>query len=121
MTHISYKTAKRLKEFLGESVPEPMLNDWYIIRRDSSHPFVSTPATEDETHLINGPAAYSLHDLLSKPFCEAMALARRTPQASEVYTRIVWGPQISKVLSEVYYHSGLPAVEKELMKMMDGK
>lgn len=23
-THISYETAKRLKEFLGESVPEPI-------------------------------------------------------------------------------------------------
>ena len=95
MTHISYKTAKALKDFLQESAPEP-IDGIYIKVGVCS----------------NGPSypRYALHDLLSKPFCEAFEakVEWRWPASLPIYEK----------LCDEYYESGLPAVEAELMRMM---
>lgn len=62
--------------------------------------------------------SYQLHDLLSKPFCEAFAknldednwpIAKDDPE------------EVSKRIWAEYYDGGLPAVEKALCEMMEAK
>jgi hypothetical protein len=114
-THtISYNTAKRLKEFLGEFAPEPMVNKSYDSRGifDSAVKFPP-----------NYPA-YQLHDLMSKPFAEAMAYRRDKMVCVPGKTQ---GKKFIKEVAEViahdllnkYYDGGLPAVESALMEMME--
>jgi hypothetical protein len=95
MTHITYATAKLLKEFLGISCPCPLDdNDWY--GRD-----------------VEGEAQYpsfQLHDLLSKPFFEAM----------EAKLGVKYNGELS-MLGCRYFDGGLPAVESALVEMMEGK
>lgn len=110
-THISYECAKRLKEFLGESAPEP------------KSPMVWAPGGKRYT-LQDGhewdwrnseyaSPAYQLHDLLSKPFINAFGINKNWDKnTSWVFQR---------KLNAKYYDGGLPAVEKALMEMMEGK
>ena len=110
--HTSYEVSKRLKEFMGESAPEPMdkkcyedkfgsiVCAWY---KSSSYP------------------AYQLHDLLSKPFCEAFVKvgAKRFGFGEDEITDFVadWSTE----MAHAYWNGGLEAVEAALMKMMDGE
>jgi len=99
-THISYKCAKALKEFLGDSAPVPL--DHEAMHFDHG----------------NGGWPYQLHDLLSKPFCKVMA------KKAEGYTGVSsfyadW--EMSNRLSYLYFTAGLPAVEKELMALMEAR
>ena len=102
-THITYETAKALKSFCPE-LPEPM--DGMYIKIGVSSNGESYPR-------------YALHDILSKPFCEAFA--------DRLYRRN--GPQFTTASAEChfmnlageYWRGGLPAVEVELIKMMEGK
>ena len=115
-THISYKTAKALKEFLGESAPKPIKDYLGAIH-------LYDPECESDG-ILQGVSvgdddypAYQLHDLLSKPFCEAMAKNLKKPLG--MYCETDGAGNISKNLHFMYYwHNGLPAVEKELMRMM---
>ena len=104
-THISYEVSKRLKEFLGDSAPEPICKCVWICGR-------TTPVYPPYA-FVTGEAlypAYQLHDLLSKPFCEAMAKAlSKTPD----FNTWVFGN-----ISEAYWYGGLPAVERTLTEMM---
>jgi len=125
-THTSYKLSKALKEFLGDSAPEPMgLRVWAKVK--------SGPAKGDVLLIDYMPGvvgieqfpAYQLHDLLSKPFCEAMANAR----AKIVFIGKGMGKKFNKRTAEIiahdllnrYYDGGLPAVEAELFRMMEAK
>ena len=102
-THTSYKVSKRLKEFLGESAPEPMDKGVWI--RGRTKPVFPPYA------FVTGEAlypAYQLHDLLSKPFCEAL---------ENIGVRL-FSHTIVLRLSNMYYDGGLPAVEKALCEMM---
>ena len=96
-THITYETAKRLKEFCPE-LPEPMgQSKSFNTKGEKTYPVYFR---------------YRIEDVLSKKFCEA--LAGKTMGA--------FGPQWAAAeLGYAYYHGGLPAVEAELMKMMEGK
>lgn len=98
-THISYKTAKALKEFLVDKAPGPMGGSWY---RESG---VLSPMYS--VHIEIYPA-YQLHDILSKQFCEAMDAKCRHGYED-----------LGTMLFELNYAHGLPAVEAELMRMMD--
>lgn len=108
MTHITYKTAKMLKEFLGESAPRPMMCEYWVkdggkIMRDI---FNVAPV---------GSPAYQLHDLLSKPFCEAMGKKMKWDSLEEaMYV-------VNQNINNCFYKGGLPAVEKVLIEMMEGK
>jgi len=116
-TYISYEVSKRLKEFLGESAPCPADNLFYC-PTEFDKPG-KAPAIIEEFEILDGYEgfpAYQLHDLLSKPFCEA--LAKRLPNSPIRYFNLFKARTSSEILSENYYSGGLSAVEKELMKMI---
>lgn len=106
-THIGYETAKRLKEFCP-NLPEPMDGGYHIEVEKGVVPGYGYA----DVHTLDTKKypAYQLHDILSKSFCEAMAKARNskmTPQGCFVN------------LADKYWLDGIPAVEAELMKMME--
>lgn len=105
-THISYKTAKRLKEFLGERMPKPM---------DSSESFDKEGR---KTYPVN--ITLKLHDVLSKPFCEAMA-KKVCPIIKDDGFDIEDYWDIALIILRDYQDGGLPAVGKALIEMMEGK
>ena len=117
-THISYKFAKALKEFLGVSAPEPMAKEYYYYAPIAKDYVTYSPAEGPED---DEPAAYQLHDLLSKPFCEAFVKVGKVKfgfDEDEVTDFIAdWSTEIGYA----YWNGGLPAVETELMKMMEAK
>ena len=120
MTHISYKCAKALKEFLGESAPEPMGdNPLAYYGKDLMHYVPAEKDTEMHRQIFNG-FAYQLHDLLSKPFCEAMA-RRINEYRNDEKVLAVQARCDCEILAQKFYLGGLLAVEAELMKMMEGK
>lgn len=111
-THISYECAKKLKEFMGESAPEPMKSEMgQIWIYDSECP--DDGMLQGVSMSAGDYPAYCLHDLLSKPFCEAMA-------NKEKYG-FIRGQEMAGIISSAYYSAGIPAVEAELMKMMEAK
>lgn len=106
-THTSYELSKRLKEFMGDSAPEPMAGEIYVIRW--ARPIIE-PAEKFPNEKGVLPA-YQLHDLLSPAFCEAMAIKCK-----------IFGPKwCASELGYAYYNGGLSDVEKVLMDMMEGK
>jgi hypothetical protein len=115
MTHITYETAKRLKEFLGESAPEPMGVKEKCARWWGPHGFFND-------YRIKGDVpAYQLHDLLSKPFCEAFvkAGAKKFGFDEDEVTDFIadWSTE----MAYAYWNGGMEAVERDLIKMMEAK
>ena len=119
-THTSYKLSKALKEFLGESAPEP-------IKGELGQIWVYDPECPEDG-ILQGVSmsagdypAYALHDLLSKPFAEAFVKVGKVKfgfDEDEVTDFIAdWSTEIAYV----YWNGGLPAIEAELFKMMEGK
>lgn len=121
-THITYETAKRLKEFLGDSAPEPIAGDYTYCLYDTP-PFIY-----EVNNLENWPPhigeevkkypAYQLHDLLSKQFCEAFL---DMLEKKKGWCPVDGNDELSQELAYKYFFGGLPAVEAELIKMMEGK
>ena len=114
-THITYETAKALKSFCPE-LPEP-------IKGEMGDIWIYDPECPEDG-LLQGVSlsagdypAYQLHDLLSKPFCEA--LAGKISNRNRFYLLSPEG--IGANLNESYWLGGLPAVEKALLEMMGGK
>ena len=106
-THITYATAKRLKEFCPE-LPDPIVEEWYTF----SGGRVNNP-------FRGKPPAYQLHDLLGRDFCEKMAL-----KIEPLATKGVVGFLIMHIAAKIfgaYFNGGLPAVEAELCRMMEGR
>jgi hypothetical protein len=70
--HTSYEVSKRLKEFMGEGAPEAMDHVRWIVPLNGSKPY-TFPARDNVimAHDVQRVPAYQLHDLLSRPFCEA--------------------------------------------------
>ena len=119
MTHISYETAKKLKEFLGESAPEPMFNKWWAKFRAGGLDGHILVEKDDDRNPGEVPA-YMLHDLLSNPFCEAME--KKHPHARYFDGEcedLPW--EINLCLNEAYYNGGFASVEKALCEMMEDK
>lgn len=119
-THTSYKVSKALKEFLGKDAPAPMNKYlfWEKVKGERRPMLVNLEDRDyhDDRDVVFYPA-YQLHDLLSKPFCKAMAKNLKKPLG--MYCETDGASNISKNLHFVYYwHNGLPAVEAELMRMM---
>ena len=113
-TYTCYAVSKALKEFLGESAPKPIKDYLGAIH-------LYDPECESDG-ILQGVSvgdddypAYQLHDLLAKPFCEAMG---KKDWDVRFYGAAILGVEIRTKLSEKYYSGGLPAVEKELMRMM---
>ena len=111
-THISYKLSKALKEFLGKDAPEPMDDlDYYTVAFD-------TPEHEKFGDKI---PCYALHDLLSKPFCEAFVKVGKVKFGFDEDEVTDYIADWSTEMSYAYWNGGLSAVEVELFKMMEGK
>ena len=106
-THISYKTAKALKEFCPD-LPEPISEEWYTF----SGTIVNNP-------FRGKPPAYQLHDLLSKPFCKAFFEKMSRRMKSIHHEKEPW--MLQSDLASEYYNGGLPAVEKALLELMEEK
>ena len=104
MNHTEYKLSKQLKEFFGKDAPEPIIYQGYT----ESGSFID--ADSNLTYLIVYPA-YSLEDILSRPFCIAIDL--RIPGAK--------ARDIAKQLFSAYYDDGFPAVEAEIAKLIGGE
>ena len=117
--HTCYKVSKMLKEFLGESAPEPMADNtghgrwWY--ERDNANLYVF----KDDGY-ISYPA-YQLHDLLNKPFLEAMFKKVRGFEFGGGWIIEDDSFDISVKLNSEYYNGGMEAVEKALVEMMEAK
>lgn len=111
--HTSYKFSKALKEFLGEGAVEPIIPAYYYEDKKG----FGISATREYS---GSPAAYQLHDLLSKPFCHAMILKR--PQSKELPGALYgWANGLSSELRGHYFYGGMEAVEKALTEMMEGE
>ena len=115
-THTSYEVSNRLKEFMGEGAPEPMGRGYY---RDCSSVTVLDGWTSGLE--IEDPPAYQLHDLLSRPFCEAFVKvgAKKFGFDEDEITDFVadWSTE----MAYAYWNGGLEAVEATLIRMMDGE
>lgn len=110
--HTSYKVSKMLKEFLGESAPEPMDGADWVSHQYTRDVFM---AYKDAIQVDRLAPVYQLHDLLSKPFCGYFAekiAPIKLESSHETLSMILWGK---------YYHGGMEAVEKALTEMMEGK
>ena len=125
-THTSYKVSKRLKEFMGESSPEPLEDDKKAYYgKDLLHYATDEIATESHRRTFNG-FAYRLEDLLSRPFCEAFEKRMLADCGSQngnkrLYRDVPVDTDLRDGLCRKYYTEGLPAVEAALMKMMEGE
>jgi hypothetical protein len=114
--HTSYELSKALKEFLGDSAPEPM-DGIYCYGKDK---------LLDKADWSKLPSkcipAYTLDDILSKPFCEAMAKAIRKNQAKNFKPSPMdvqnLGIELRYILSKEYYAGGFPAVELALKRLI---
>ena len=105
----SYEVCKRLRKFFGKDVPAPIDNElWcYVPPRISS---TDDAAKSMKNHPYLSPV-YKLHDVLSKEFCEAFCKRSHRPQSSVGYIGI-------KIMY-AYQEGGYPAVEEELIRMME--
>jgi hypothetical protein len=119
-TRISYEVAKVLKEFLGDSAPDPIGNDWWY-HNDPDFP----------NHITHGPniygktgkeygdyPAYRLEDLLSREFCEALCSKKGIEfivKNDELFVDNVWGMQ--QKLNCAYYYGGLDLTERVIIEM----
>ena len=113
-THISYEVSKRLKEFLGDSAPDPMEPGWWVETTDGGHTWPDIHTCHEKTD----PPAYQLHDLLSKPFTDAMFKKVGVVEMTDTDMGIEDDYDVFLKISYAYYEGGLPAVEKSLMEMM---
>ena len=112
-THIRYEVAKRLKEFLGESCPMPMCYEYY---KPKGVGVYCTHIPRDWKE----PPAFLLHDLLSRPFCEAFR--KKVFLSDSVKFKDLWtNREMVQILGIHYFDGGLPAVERALLEMMDKK
>ena len=105
-TVISEKTSRVLKEFLGNKCPKP----------------IHCGGGADEQYFTmydEGCYRYMLHDLLSKPFCEAMCPLIVAIDRGYGFVRTP--PGIYLELCKANYKGGLPSVEKALIEMMEAK
>ena len=118
MTHTNYEVSKRLKEFLGGNAPEPMLKHYYWKPYSGYKIFGPHTYNESEADREQVCPAYQLHDLLSKPFCEAMAKKIGYPTLSMNWSMRTKSSYLHTIWSNAYFKGGLPAVEKALMEMM---
>jgi len=113
--HTCYTTSIALKKFLHNSCPEPLDKCYWI----NEHGDIRSVYKEEVQEWYI--PIFCLHDLLSKPFCEAFVKvgAKKFGFDEDEITDFVadW----STDMAYAYWNGGLEAVEAALMKMMDGE
>jgi hypothetical protein len=122
--HTSYEVSKRLKEFMGESAPEPMGKMYWNTDGPTRGMGAGqgTPICFGALGFKNGDKytypAYCLHDLLSKPFITAMEKRMYSPEVlGDGYDEREHYHQILNA----WVDGGMEAVEKALLEMMEAK
>ncbi len=85
MTTTSQEVSEKIAEFLGEDAPKPIDGEYY---------------------------KYSIEDILSRPFCKAIAKKKNLMVNDAWY----W----SGMLATEFYNGGFPAVEGRLLELMNG-
>ena len=118
--YTTYEFSKRIKAFLGDKAPEPMKGEMGTI-------WIYDPECLDDG-ILQGVSlsagdypAYQLHDLLSKPFCEAVAEITDKNDPDEKHRKKIGRVIIAQELFAEYYKGGLPAVEEALVQMLKGE
>ena len=113
MTTTSYELSKKLAKFLGPSRPTPLRKYyWNNGFGVATTIYIVYLRGEKNDGVI---PAYTLEDLLSKPFCEAIG---KLVEPGYAAIRTI---QIRDLIVAKYYDGGFPAVEKALWEMMGGK
>lgn len=117
--YTSYTTSKKIKDFLGESAPEPINDDWWYCNDPD---FPNSVKHGKDIYGMTGkdygdPAAYQLHDLLSKPFTKAMETKLNEPFKDK--DRLDY--EIALKIFHEYRDGGMEFVERALLGMMEGK
>jgi hypothetical protein len=112
--HTCYTTSIALKKFLHNSCPEPLDKCYWI----NEHGDIRSVYKEEVQEWYI--PIFCLHDLLSKPFCEAFIRERFARRLN--YEAAAWelSGYLERMINE-YYNGGLPAVEKALLEMMEAK
>lgn len=109
--YITYETAKKLSEFLGESAPKAIGGKyWATINGEQQRRNIYMG------HLgIASYPAYRLEDLLSRKFCVTFAI--------KIKDVLFSNPDIlmEELVAKYYYSGGLPAVEAALIQMMEAQ
>ena len=119
MTHTSYEVSKKLKEFLGDSAPLPIAETYW---RDSDPDFPVAIISGRNIYGRTGNdygdiPAYQLHDLLSKPFTEAISKVLYPGEVMDKYDEM----EFAHTFLNAYWDGGMFAVEKALLEMMEAK
>ena len=112
MQSTSYEVSEALNAFLGDTAPKP-LDDIFWSEKDSSgghrrgsYAFITNMGEWS----VKCFPAYTLEDLLSKPFCRAMAKKSKR----------VWHPDgISEMLWGYFYGGGFGGIERKLLRMIN--
>ena len=113
-THISYETAKMLKKALGDKAPAPMERVYY--EYDKEYGGITPKTKMGYSRCV---PMYGVCDLVGQGFCRALAKKHPHCKALTKYEPIedlAW--DISRMIQELYYNNGIPAVERALMEMM---
>lgn len=102
MKYLSCETSKKVKEFLGDSAPEPLSDAWW-----------TTNGTLMKKTCRDDIPAYTLEDILSQPFCKAVA------------NKLVFEGNVKKSIlimvenfALMYFCNGFPAVEAEIERLL---
>ena len=125
MNHTSYELSKALKEFLKDSAPEPIMQVWWdahppqverLIGPDAPHTgwdrYKDNGSWRELMKAHNMIPAYTLEDILSKPFCEALIATKKVAYCG--------GDILNRKLANDFYYGNFPAVEKELWRLIKG-
>ena len=123
MNHTNYELSKALKAFMGESAKHPCDNRWWIESqaKPDGEPFLFQDDDElvyRKTGIVCYPA-YSLEDILSRPFCKAMAKNHPHRKALDKYDRgedLAW--DTAYFLHGVFYNKGFKGVELALKSLI---
>lgn len=123
MTHTNYELSKKLKAFMGEDAPCLLGGVITVYDRNGSKQQIYVGQMVKEDTL-----AYTLEDILSKAFCEAMAKRAHPHQFHSVFPGGAEAVEVPMghlecfvAFSRAYYSGGHPALERELIRMMGSK
>ena len=120
MNTLSYETSVKLAKFLGRNVPKPIDEKWWCYISYPEKGIKQTDVSDWRDGMLWGRKiipAYTLEDILSQPFCAAMA--KKHPHARYFDGKcedLPW--EINLYLNEAYYNNGFLSVEKELLKII---
>lgn len=125
----SYEVSKKLKAFLGESVPVPIGDDyrekhWYWKHYEQDGAMSEQYMDNLYDNCRHAPSikeypAYTLEDILSRPFCEVFMTKVKPFKWGEAVIDSQW--RMCTHIASQYNYGGFPAVEKELFRLMEDK